>query len=192
MTAPHHEDDTLRRLLGDVQRLGLSTASSVIDRFSGMVRGLGTAPDSADGAARGAWGAVVGAVTNAAQAVFPMPGPSPYPTDVETVVLSSVTAGGIATGTAWLHNTTATVAAALTLRSTDLVGPGAALPADAVALTPGDVPALAPGATLPITIEVTVPPGRPAGVYRGLLVLSDPPGGAVALRLTVEAAGEAR
>jgi hypothetical protein len=191
VTGESGEQDTLRRLLDDVQRLGLATASAVIDRFSSMVRPLAPSGATRAGGVGGAPGPPLWPVARHWGFVAPGVGPAAQP-GIETVVLSPVAAGGLAGGTAWLHNTTGAAAGRLALRCTDLVGPGAALlPGGEVALAPAEVPEIGPGESVAVSIEVAVPTGQPPGTYRGLVVMSDPPGGAVALHLLVfEDAGD--
>jgi len=166
----------LQRLLGEVQRLGLATASSVADRFATLVRGtgIGSPLDAIDVAAA------------ARSLLAPVLSPPAVGGEVESVDLGSAPAGGEATGSVWVHNTTDQPAPDLTLRRGDLIGPAtAAIPSAAVALAPAGPVTVPAGASAAIRITVAVPPAAAGGTYRGLLVLSDPPGGVVALRLVV-------
>jgi hypothetical protein len=193
MTESGREVESLRGLLSDVQRMGLTTATAVVDRFSAMVRTLGADVAGGDPSPN-VWVAAVRDLAGMAQGMFDAVGLASTPSSVvETVVLPAVVPGAVATGRVWLHNTTAEAAHSLSLRYGQLIGSGSAMvPAACISLAPDDFLTAPPLTSVPIDIEIAVPGAQQPGTYHGHLVLSDPPGGAVGLRLIVTNGGPAR
>lgn len=196
---PAFDAERLRRLVGDVQRLGLATASSVAERFAGMVRGLGDAPrgraaqgDAASGAAAlvDGWRSIVAGMVELAGSIAGGEGATDGPA-VEYLDLGTVEPGTVAVGTLYVHNTTGGGSGEIQLRCGDLMGPpGAAISAGAVTLTPDSVGSVAGEGSLHVSVTVAIPPETARGAYRGLVVMSEPPGGSIVVRLSVNGQGD--
>ena len=184
--------DTARRLVEDVQRLGLSSASAVVERYAAAVeRTLGVAPPvGADGPPDP--GTLVDATARMARAYLDLldglaglvgRGPARA---VETLRLPASRPGGAAEVSVWAHNGTAD-RVEVTVRPGPLVSAGGvALPTGAVTLTPPSVtvPARARGE---LRLRVDVPDGQPTGTYFGFALSTA--AAPVALRLDVVEGG---
>ena len=184
--------DTARRLVEDVQRLGLHSASAVVERYAVAVeRTLGLDPGPAVDAPPDP-GALVDVSARMAQAYLGLLDglaglvgrrPSEH---VETVHLPPTPPGGASRASVWVHNGTPDPVEAV-------VRLGPLVSADGVALPTGAATVAPPSATVPaggraeVRLRVDVPGGQPFGSYFGLAL--SPAAGPVAVRLDVAEGG---
>ncbi len=182
--------DTARRLVEDVQRLGLHSASSVVERYAtaveqtlGLDPRVGATPPS-DPAA------LVEATARMAQAYLGLldglgglaDRPARPGEALETVHLPATAPGASSRASLWVHNGSVdTVEAAV--RPGPLVSPeGGVLPAGAANAAPASV-TVAAGGRAEVELRVDVPGDQPSGTYFGLALSSG--ASPVALRLDV-------
>lgn len=183
--------ETARRLVEDVQRLGLHSATSVVERYAVAVEqalgldpraGADAPPDPSalvDVSARMAQ-AYLGLLDGVAGLVGRRPAGA-----LEAVELPAAPPGGTSTATLWVHNGTVDPVE-VRVRPGPLVSAhGASLPAAAVTVEPPSVTVWA-GGRAAVRLHVTVPGAQPEGTYHGFAL--SPSAGPVALRLDV--AGE--
>jgi hypothetical protein len=189
----------VRDLVGDVQRFGLFSAASIVDRYAEMVdRALAREPlpplqdeggpdRRADGAAEvtQAW---LGLLETAA---LQLRDGAALPRPMETLALPPAGAGQGSEASLWVHNTASSPSAEVDLHTTGLVSSrGGRIPSAAVSLVPDRLPGLEPGTSREVCLRVHVPDSQPAGHYHGVVVISAAPGEPMALRLEVRAPGE--
>jgi hypothetical protein len=188
----------VRRLAGDVQRFGLLSAATVVDRYVDAVdrtmRGTPSArppgrPDTRAGADAELAASVAGlaqayadAVAGAARVVTP----STRPDDGSGVSLGAARPGGSAQTSLWLHNPTGgALVGALASTSTLLAAGGAVLDAAAMTLDPAVLPPVPPGGTAELRVRVQVPLGQAPGTYHGLVLVSAAPEQPLPIRVQV-------
>ena len=165
--------DAARRLVADVQRLGLHSTSAVVDRYAVAVeQALGldpSVPTPSDG------GLLVDAAARMAQAYLSLldglaglAGAAPRATDrVEVVHLPAAPPGASTTVSVWVHNGTADpIDTEVRLGTLERAG-GGALPDGALTVTPRAVAVLA-GGRAEVVLRAVIPPGQPPGSYLGL------------------------
>jgi hypothetical protein len=193
--------DEVRHLARDVQRFGLLSAASVVERYVDLV------------------GATVG-VTSAATAERPTDRPSDPSVDTDPtalvdsatriadaylglldattrlvepstsarpcLLLEAVAPGGTTRATLWVHNDGPEPADALTVTMGALVAAnGASLGPASVACTPSRLGGLRPHGSAQLDVTVHVPPDQPAGTYHGFVLVSLAPGDPVAVEVEV-------
>jgi hypothetical protein len=186
----------VRHLVDDVQRFGLLSAVTVVDRYIAVVdRAMAEVPLAsprlpsegrdigwlADSAARMAetWLRVLDATAGLI--------PAAAAPRHDIVVLPTGRPGCTSEASLWVHNPTDSPVAAVDLHATTLVsGNGLGLPADSVSFTPKRVALVEPGASREIRVMVHVPLSQSAGQYHGLLVSSAAPDEPVTLRVEVK------
>jgi hypothetical protein len=181
-----------RRLVEDVQRLGLSSASAVVDRYAVAVEeALGIGPSVGSTAAPDP-GTLVEVTARMAQAYLGLldglAGLADAPrvraeAGVETVRLPATPRGTSSRASLWVHNGTAEpVATAVRL--------GPLVSADGVTLRVGTATLESPTVEVPaggraeVLVRVDVPADQPPGTYFGLALA--PGAGPLALRLDVQ------
>jgi hypothetical protein len=178
-----------RELVGVVQRFGLFSAASVVDRYAEIVdraiaRDLAPPPGQprADVAGRltQAWLRLLDVAT----AQLGDGGVRPPPP--ETLVLPPA-APGLGTGASlWLHNTTSSPAPAIEFHATALLSTtGRTIPSDAVSLVPGRLDLVPAGTSREVRVRVRVPAGQPAATYHGMVVTTAAPTEPMAVTLEV-------
>jgi hypothetical protein len=194
----------VRRLVGDVQRFGLLSASTVVDRYVDAVdrtmRRGGVGPPSADrpstdpdtgqlvaSAARLAQ-AYGDALSAAARVVSPSrDGSEPG------VALRAARPGDRAETSLWLHNPTgAPLVDVVPATSSWVAAGGAVLGASTVSFDPAVLPPVPPGGSVELQLAVLVPPDQPCGTYHGLVVVSSSPEQPLAVSLQVSIGEQAR
>lgn len=194
-----------QHLIGDVQRFGLLSAATVVDRYIGLVAGAITdsSPPSAEptqadtdtgwlviGAARMVE-ASLRLLDVTATLIGNSPGQNGAAQATDVLVLPSTRSGSSTEQSLWIHNPTESPAAGLGLNATSLVSSnGSCVPVDAVSFAPENVDLLAPGSSLEVRLRVDVPAGQPPGDYHGLVLSSAVPSEPIALRLHVQAPAE--
>lgn len=199
MTAAGDSAHRVRHLVADVQRFGLLSAVTVVDRYIEVVdramaqeptpsswppsegRDIGRLAESAARMAE-AWLRTLDAAATLAPAVAP-PGR-------DVLVLPTTRPGCASEASLWVHNPTDTPAGAVELHATTLVcANGLGLPTDVVSFAPTRVALVEPGASCQVRVTVRVPLGQSAGQYHGLLLSSAAPDDPVGLRVAVEVEG---
>lgn len=184
MTARRQGRQGAEHLVGDVQRFGLLSAATIVDRYIAIVdrattgdgfrRTTEPAPGGdpdwlADTAATMAR-AYVTLVDTAATLVEDRSRPDAP--GVERLLLPATTAGSCSETVLWIHNPTAEPAE-VELHTTGLVSSsGALIPVDALALLPQPLGLVAPGSSQQVQLLIAVPSDQPAGQYHGLVLSS--------------------
>ena len=188
--------DQVRHLVGDVQRFGLLSAVTVVDRYLEVVdramaqgrptispvlsdeRDVGRLAESAARMSE-AWLRLL----DATAALIP----AAAPPGRDILVLPAARAGGTSEASLWVHNPTDSPVADVGLHVTSLVAAnGLGLPARAVSFTPSGLTLVEPGTSREVRVRVEVPPDQSAGQYHALLLSSAAPYEPVALSLVVE------
>ena len=194
-----------RRLASEVQRFGLHSAASVVERYTAIVdRTLsaalaapltGTPPAGRPDPLADSAGQVAQAYLQLLQTTASLVaasglagGREGHPRD-DVVLLPAAAPGTSSHGTLWLHNETTTAVDAPTVTLSDLVAaPGHTVPRSCLAARcPAHV---GPGLSHEVALHVHVPPGQPAGHYHGLALLSLDPTTPVRVTLLVLGQGE--
>lgn len=176
---------TARQLIGDVQRFGLISAATVVDRYARLADEDQAGPVAdLDGTVARLAQVYVSFLRTAADMVASLP-PAP-PGGGERILFPSGHPGATVEAELWLHNPTPLAIAEVHMTASDLVGSqGAFLPGSAISLSPSVISRLDAGASQRLSIRVEVPDGQPAGYYHGLVVASEVPEEPVAVRLQV-------
>lgn len=176
-------------LVGDVQRFGLLSAATVVDRYTRLVeratseaREAAGQPDPSDlGRLTDLATRVVDTGLRLADLAEPRPA---------RVVLPPARPGETSEVALWVHNEGSAAAADVSLHLTSLVcGHGASLPATAAGLSPDRVPVVPAGSPREVRLRVVVPVGQAPGEYHGVLLTSAAPEEPTAVTLTVLADG---
>ncbi len=192
MSGPRAAVDGVRDLARDVQRFGLLSASSVVDRYLDLVdRAVGGAPAETapqpgrptDPFTDGDVSALVESAARVAQtylglleAATKITEPTARVTAV-TLVLDAVRPGDVAQGAIWVHNPGPEPTRGSMVTISALVGAhGACLDATRVGCVPSEVPAIAPGESAQVDVSVRVPDDQPPGHYHGVVIGSLSPG----------------
>jgi hypothetical protein len=204
-TGPLDETARARYLIGDVQRFGLLSAATVVDRYTGMVEraiphdGPGPAPAALE---RNDPGRLVETVARLTQAylsflgtVSPLEAFRPQhaggTATLERITLPVGFRGDGSATAMWVHNPTPASAARIEIVVTDLISStGAILPAAAISVSPPVIPLLEPNASRELRLRVNVPDEQPAGHYHGLVLISDAPEAPVVVDLRIEDSSE--
>ena len=195
-----------RHLVGDVQRFGLFSAASVVDRYNAMVDramvddGIASMPSSVDGLDPGA---LVDRAARLAEAYLRLlettaviasrAGRGQARTEMETIILPPATPASSSETSLWVHNPTSAASTGIEISVTGFISPnGATIPAPVVRTTPRSVDHLDPSTSREVRLRVDIPQDQPAGMYFGLALISDSPDDAISLLLKVEPSEEAR
>ena len=183
MTAP----ELAGRLIEQVQRFGLASASAVIDRYTAVAEAaLGTDParplsleseQLSDAAAQA--GAAYLALLAGAGALAERSEHRP-----ERVDLPPVAAGATTEAVLYLHNQTEHPIDAATIRIGRFLGAGGPMTGGAAVVEPTSL-ALAAGASAQARLRVRVPDTAPPGSYFAVALATAAPGDPVVLRLEV-------
>jgi hypothetical protein len=155
------------RLIDQVQRFGLASASAIIDRYTAVAEAaLGTDParplsleseQLSDAAAQA--GAAYLALLAGAGALAERSEHRP-----ERIDLPPVAAGSATHGALFLHNGTEHPIAEAWVRIGPFLSVAGSMPAGAATIEPTDIP-LAPGASAELRLNVGVPAAQPPGDY---------------------------
>jgi hypothetical protein len=182
--------DTARRLVEDVQRLGLHSASAVVERYAVAVeQTLGLDPPT-DVTAPPDPGALVDVTARMAQAYLGLldglvglvDRPRRPVEPLESVHVPATPPGGTGRVSLWVHNGTADPVEAVVRLGPLVSAEGVALPAGAATVAPAEV-TVPPGGRAEVRLQVDVPDGHPLGTYFGLGL--SPGARPVAVRLDV-------
>lgn len=204
---PVKEARRARHLVGDVQRYGLFSAASVVDRYTAMVdRAMvddltASVPSSVDGldpgslvdrAARLAEAYLRFLETTAVIASRSGRGEAARQ-EMETIILPPARPANSSETSLWVHNPASAASIGIEISVTGLISPeGATIPASAVGASPQSVDRLDASTSREVRLRVDIPRDQPAGMYFGLVLISDSPGDAISLLLKVEPSEEAR
>ena len=187
-----------RHLIGEVQRFGILSASSVVDRYVEIIN-----RQSLDGPRRRAPEALVGFTQGSGAGAArileaglrALDGAAGVLSDAvadrsETLVLPPTEPGLDSEASVWIHNRTTSLVASVALHPTMLIcDEEFSIPGDAVTFHPEGLVVVEAGTCREVTVRISVPKGQPDGSYHGLLVGSGAPDGAITLRLTVRGQG---
>lgn len=198
MSGGRDADQQGRHLIGDVQRFGLLSAATVVERYIETVdralAGHSLTPGSPDQPDEG-W--LVGGADPVAQAgsrvldaiataIATRGGQGVDTTDAERLVLPATQPGSSSEVSLWIHHPTSAPVTGLGLRVTALTSPtGTSIPTGAVSWTPLGVELLAASSRQEVRLRVDVPEEQPDGLYHGLVLSSLAPSEPLALRLEV-------
>jgi hypothetical protein len=183
--------DTARRLVEDVQRLGLNSASAVVDRYAVAVeQALGLDP-GADVTAPPDPGALVDAAARMAQAYLGLldglagiaDRRRPPTGDLEAIHLPTTLPGASSPVSVWVHNGTVEPVETPVRLGPLVSAEGTALPSGAAVAEPTSVTVPA-GGRAEVVLRVDVPADQPPGRYVGLVL--SPGVRPLALHLDVE------
>jgi hypothetical protein len=202
MTADHLDEAArrARHLIGDVQRFGLLSAATVVDRYTGMVDRaisgdrLGSAPSPSDGLDPG-W--LVDRAARLAEAylrfldttavlVASRAERGDAAPEMERILLPAARPASSSETSLWVHNPTSAPSAGIDVEVTGLISSnGGIIPAEAVSASPQSIERLDPSTSREFRLRVDVPGDQPAGYYHGLVLMSESPGEPIALQLEV-------
>lgn len=198
MSGGRPADQQRRHLIGDVQRFGLLSAATVVERYIETVdralAGHSLAPGSpdqpddgwlVDGAARvsQAGSHVLDAI---ATAIANGGGQGVGTTDPERLVLPATQPGSSSEVSLWIHHPTPAPVTGLGLHVTALTSAtGTTIPSGAVSWTPLGVELLAASSRQEVRLRVDVPEELPEGLYHGLVLSALAPSEPLALCLEV-------
>jgi hypothetical protein len=187
--------DAARRLVEDVQRLGLHSASSVVERYAlaveqavGLDPGAGVRPPTDPDALVDATARMARAYLGLLDGLAGLADRPGRPRrDLETVPLPATRPGASARVSLWVHNGTAGPVDAVVRIGPLVSAEGGVLPTEAAGLEPTSVAVPAAGRA-EMRLRVDVPGDQPTGTYFGVAL--SPVAGSVVLRLdVVEGAG---
>ena len=195
-----------RHLVGDVQRFGLFSAASVVDRYNAMVDramvddGIASVPSSVDGLDPGS---LVDRAARLAEAylrfldttavIASRAGRGQARPEMETIILPPAQPASSSETSLWLHNPTSAASTGIEISVTGFISPkGATIPAPVVRASPRRIDRLDASTSREVRLSVDIPRDQPAGMYFGLVLISDSPGDAISLLLKVEPSEEAR
>jgi hypothetical protein len=185
-----------RDLAGEVQRFGLYSAATVVDRYVEIVdRAIsrdGLAPTPAREGAIPGWPADPTVQVAAAwlrlldtSSALLRSGLPRDPT-AATLVLPTVGPGRVSEVSFWIHNTTASPASDVELHATGLMSSsGEALGPETVSLLPARLDLLPARTSREVGLRVVVPAGQSSACYLGMLLTSAAPAEPMVVRLEV-------
>jgi hypothetical protein len=187
MTAGPDTASGARELIGVVQRFGLFSAASVVDRYAEIVdravaRDLVPMQTGGDLAGRlgQAWLRLLDEAT--ARLREDVPGGPP----MEALILPAARPGSSSEVSMWIHNTTSSPVLAVELHGTALLSAGGrSIPAAAVTLVPDRVDSVPAGTSREVRLRVRVPAAQAAATYHGMVVSTAAPAGPMTVRLEV-------
>jgi len=208
MTTDHSAEEArrARHLVGDVQRFGLFSAATVVDRYTAMVDRamiddrVASVPSSVDGLDPGA---LVDRAARMAEAYLRLldttaliasrAGRGEARPEMETIILAPARPASSSETSLWVHNPTSAGSAGIEISVTGLISSeGVTIPARAVRTSPQRVDRLDASTSREVRLRVDIPRDQPAGMYFGLVLISDTPRDAISLLLEVEPSEEAR
>ncbi|HLF43260.1 MAG TPA: hypothetical protein VJA46_07015 [Acidimicrobiia bacterium] len=203
MTADHFDEAArrARHLIGDVQRFGLLSAATVVDRYTDMVDRaisddrLGSAPSPSDGLDPG-W--LVDGAARVAEAYLRFleatavlvasraEGGDAAP-EMERILLPTARPGSSSETSLWVHNPTPAPLGDIDIEVTGLMSSnGVTIPTEAVLASPQRIERLDASSSREFRLRVDVPRDQRVGSYHGLVLISESPGEPIALQLEVE------
>ncbi|MGB9375203.1 MAG: hypothetical protein WCA82_13725 [Jiangellales bacterium] len=202
MSSPRGAADGVRHLARDVQRFGLLSAASVVERYVDLVdRTMSGAPQAGAPAtgvsdrpsgpsmdrdtsvlvesATGVAEAYLGLLDAAARLAEPF-------TPTTGLVLDPVQPGGGSQASLWVHNPGDEPTEGLTVTMSALVSAdGASLDGTAATCTPSRLDSIAGRGSARLDVRVDVPHDQRPGEYHGLVLVSLAAGEPISIRLQV-------
>jgi hypothetical protein len=195
-----------RHLVGDVQRFGLFSAATVVDRYTAMVDRamiddrVASVPSSVDGLDPGA---LVDRAARMAEAYLRLldttaliasrAGRGEARPEMETIILPPARPASSSETSLWVHNPTSAGSRGIEVAATGLISSeGVTIPARAVRTSPQRVDQLVPSTSQELRLRVDVPRDQPGGLYFGLVLIADAPDDPISLLLKVEEVERAR
>jgi hypothetical protein len=177
-----------RDLVGVVQRFGLFSAASVVDRYADIVD-RAIARDLAPATARPrtdlpgqlgrAWLRLLDVATDQLR-------DAPRSAPPDALVLPPTRPGLTSEASLWIHNTTSSPAPAVELRGTALLSAtGRSIPAESVSLVPDRLDLVPAGTSREVRLRVRVATGQDPGTYHGMVMTTAAPAEPMALILEV-------
>jgi hypothetical protein len=194
----------VRHLIEDVQRFGLFSAATVVDRYTAMVDRaivddrITSQPSSWDGLDPGSLvdraarlgEAYLRFLETTAVIASRAGGGEPRP-EMETLVLPPARPAGSSETSLWIHNPTSAASTGIEVAVTGLISSKeATIPAQAVWISPQRFDRLDPSTSREIRLRIDVPRDQSAGLYFGLVLISEVPGDHIPLVLKVEGVEE--
>ena len=185
-------------IIGEVQRFGLLSAASVVDRYVEIIKreSLGDplrhAREALGGTSEGSLGGAARMLEAGLQALDTSARliSDAVAAGIEPLVLPPTEPGLTSEASVWIHNRTSSLVSSVQLHATVLVSAEeSSIPGDAVRCRPEEAVLVEPGTCREVMVRVSVPEGQPLGLYHGLLVGSGAPDGAITLRLAVHGPG---
>lgn len=202
MSATRGAADGARHLARDVQRFGLLSAASVVDRYVDLVdRALGRSPaaatstPSANRPAAAFMGTgtdpLVDSTTRVAEAFLGLLDAATLMlaadrSTEEGLVLGPVPPGDTTQSVLWAHNPAAEPTSDVTVTLGPLVAAeGGSMGADAATCTPERLEGIAAGGSARLDVRVDVPHDQRPGTYHGLVLVSLAPQAPISVRVQV-------
>lgn len=199
MSGGRDATEQVRHLVGDVQRFGLLSAATIVERYietvdralagQSLTPGPPDRPDEGwlvDGASRVAR-AGTRVLDTIANLVANGAGQSADTTRPERLLLPATVPGSSSEVSLWIHNPTPAPVTGIHLHVTALASPtGSSIPSDALSWSPRTVELLAASSRQEVRLRVDVPEAQPVGLYHGLVLSAAAPSEPLALRLEVQ------
>ena len=194
----------VRHLIGDVQRFGLLSAATVVERYIQAVdRAIASAPSPSPTGTpgEGGPGALVDSTARVAEVGIRaldtltalLANAAAHVTETAPggrLVLAATRPGSSSEVSLWVHNPTSTAAAGVDLHVTALASStGRTLPIGAVSLAPARLELIEASSRHEVRVRVRVPADQAPGHYHGLVLSSAAPFEPLALQLEVLADG---
>jgi uncharacterized membrane protein len=111
---------------------------------------------------------------------------------METIILPPARPASSSETSLWLHNPTSAASTDIEISVTGFISQkGATIPAAIVRASPRRIDRLDASTSREVRLRVDIPRDQPAGMYFGLVLLSDSPGDAISLLLNVGPSEEA-
>ena len=190
----------VKHLIRDVQRFGLFSAATVVDRYTAMVDRaivadrIASPPSSLDGLDPGSLvdraarlGQAYLRLLDTTAVIASRVGRGEPRQEMETLVLPPAGPAGSSETSMWIHNPTSAASTGLEVAATGLISTNrATIPAEVVRISPRRLDRLDPSTSREIRLRIHVPSDQPAGLYFGVVLISEVPGDAVSLLLKVE------
>lgn len=204
MTGSSAADPGARDLIGDVQRFGLLSATSVVDRYVGLVDravggarpGAGQTPssDASDAQLVESATRAVDAYVRVLEQVSALVGEGSSadrePGGPERVALPPTSPGTPSETQLWIHNPTSTPTATTEVTHTALsCATGSVVPVEGISISPSTMGPLAAGTSRRLRLRVDVPRDQAYGRYHGLVLISTAPAEPLAISLDIGRGG---
>lgn len=191
--------DGVRQLARDVQRFGLLSATSVVERYVELVDtsvvgaplgGGAPAQQPADPFSGGDSRALVDSVTRIAEACLGLLDAASRAAVASSsepgLVLDPVTPGGTTQAWLYVHNPRVEPTGDLVVSHGALVAAeGVSLGAASVSCSPSRLAPISPHGSARVLVQVDVPPDQPSGTYHGFVLVSVAPGEPISVKVRV-------
>lgn len=200
MSGPRVTVDGVRDLARDVQRFGLLSATSVVERYVDLVDqavGKATTPAPSrpgdrpwDPLLGGDTSALIDSATRVAEAYLGLLDAASSMTQRDAaaarLVLAAVRPGATSQAPLYVHNPGSDPSGALTVTMGSLMAAdGACLREPSVRCVPARVEGIAPHGSVRLDVSVHVPSDQPPGIYHGVVVSSLAPAEPIGIMVEV-------